>query len=165
MAITFPDMQPERRQYRASRSLAAALGQLLDRVPRLIRFGAVGSLCAICQLILLSLLVHARTEAHVANTLAFLASTQLNFVLSSLITWRDRRSVARSFATVGRRLLGYNTLSLGSLLINQLAFAVALRVVPYLGAALVGILAGMLLTYVISGRFLFRRPLAQVVGA
>lgn len=165
MAATYPDATSEPRATLALGAVFGAVGRQIDRVPRLIRFGAVGCICALFQLLVLSLLVRAQFEAHIANTVAFLASTQINFALSSTITWRDRRASARSLTLMGRRLLGYNTLALGSLVINQVAFAVALRALPYLGAALVGILAGMLLTYVISGRLLFRRTLAPPIVA
>jgi hypothetical protein len=50
-------------------------------------------------------------------------------------------------------------LALGSLLINQIVFALALPFTSYLLAGLGGILAGMFLTYAISGRLLFRHSL------
>ncbi len=142
--------------------MTVSVDALLDRVPRPLRFAAVGGSCALVQLALLSLFVQGRVEVYLANTLAFLLSTQVNFVLSSLITWRDRTQPTDHRATVARRLLGYNVTALGSLVINQLAFALALRMLPYLLAAVVGILAGMLLTYLVSGWLLFRpRLLAQ----
>lgn len=142
----------------------ATIERSLDRMPRLIRFGAVGSVCALFQLVVLSVLVYFRSELHLANTLAFVLSTQLNFALSSLITWRDRRAPSRSLVTSARRLAGYNALALGSFLINQIVFALALHFVSYLLAGLSGILAGMFLTYAISGRLLFRRALATVAA-
>ena len=134
------------------------LGALLDRLPRLVRFAAVGGTCALLQLLGLHLLVQARIEPHLANALAFLLSTQANFLLSSLITWRDRRTTAGQAPPIARRLAAYNALALGSLAINQAAFAVAIARVHYLAAATLGILAGMLLTYTISGHLIFRRP-------
>jgi putative flippase GtrA len=135
-------------------------GRLLDRVPRFVRFGAVGGGCAVVQLLALALLVRLGVELHGANTLAFLLSTQVNFALSSVITWRDRR-VGPGWRVVGKRLAGYNALALGSLAINQLVFSLALFVAYFLVASALGILAGMVLTYVISGRILFRRIAAQ----
>lgn len=144
--------------------VGASIERLLDRLPRLICFGAVGSTCALFQLVVLSALVHFQLELHLANTLAFILSTQLNFGLSSLITWRDRRPPSRSPVTDARRLAGYNVLALGSLLINQTVFALALHFASYLLAGLSGILAGMFLTYAVSGRFLFRRALATAAA-
>ena len=163
MAATF-DNTPTKRTLSLSFPVGVAIDRWLDRVPRLIRFGAVGSVCALFQLVVLSALVHLQLELHLANTLAFIVSTQLNFVLSSLITWRDRRVLSRSLVTGARRLAGYNVLALGSLLINQIAFALALHVTSYLLAGFCGILAGMLLTYAISGRILFRRALTTAAA-
>ena len=133
------------------------LGRLLDRIPRPLRFAAVGGTCAVLQLLILELLARLRVELHLANTLGFLLSTQVNFALNSAITWRDRLAGGQGAGTAGRRLAGYNALALGSLAINQAAFAVALHVAHYLAASALGILAGMLLTYAVSGLVLFRR--------
>ena len=138
----------------------AVLGQLLDRAPRPLRFGAVGGSCATLQLLALALLVRLGAEPHGANVLAFLLSTQVNFALSSVITWRDRR-VAPGLAAAGKRLAGYNALALGSLAINQLVFTLALPSASVLVASALGILAGMVLTYTVSGQVLFRRVARQ----
>jgi putative flippase GtrA len=144
----------------SSSSPLAALGRLLDRLPRLVRFGTVGCTCAAFQLVALELLVRLGTELHAANVIAFLISTQVNFCLSSVITWRDRRVSLRQPVALLKRLAGYNVLALGSLLINQTVFAIALPNTHYLVAAALGILSGMLLTYAVSAVVLFRRRIA-----
>ena len=138
-------------------TIHATLGRLIDRVPRLVRFGAVGATCALFQLFFLGQLVHRGAELHLANTAAFIVSTQLNFVLSSLITWRDRFASRPSLAQLCKRLAGYNMLALASLAINQAIFALALPFTNYLVAAVLGILVGMILNYAMSGRVIFRR--------
>ncbi len=159
MATIYPNTRPQGRARPLSLDLAARLAGLSARTPRLIRFGAVGSTCAILQLLALGLLRQLGLELHVANVIAFILSTQVNFALSSAITWRDRRHPQGSRQGMARRLAGYNVLALGSLLINQAVFAVALPHVPYLVAGVGGILSGMLLTYAISGQLLFRQRL------
>jgi putative flippase GtrA len=159
MATTYPDGARETRPRPTASVLIANLDTLIARTPRLIRFGAVGSTCALLQLLALGVLGHLGLELHVANILAFILSTQVNFALSSAITWRDRRMLRTTPGNAARRLAGYNALALGSLLINQAVFAVALPHAPYLVAGVAGILAGMLLTYAISGQLLFRRQL------
>lgn len=141
----------------ARSSLATALDRLLDRTPRLVRFGFVGGTCALLQLLFLDLLVRANVELHLANATGFLLSTQLNFAFSSLITWRDRLSPRDYPLALARRLVCYNALALTSLVINQIVFTLAASAIHYLVAATVGILAGMLLTYTVSGRVIFRR--------
>lgn len=163
MAATF-DNTPTKRLVPLFFGIGVTIDRWLDRVPRLIRFGAVGTVCALFQLVVLSALVHLQLELHLANTLAFIISTQLNFTLSSLITWRDRRAPSHSLVIGARRLAGYNVLALGSLLINQVVFALSLHFVSYLLAGLSGILAGMFLTYAISGRLLFRRALTATAA-
>lgn len=157
MAATYQHF-PQAESARAARgSFVAPLDRLLGRVPRLVRFAAVGGTCALCQLLILEQLARLGLELHLANALAFLLSTQLNFALSSAITWRDRLGAGDGAPGFLRRLAGYNALALGSLAVNQVAFALALPVAHYLAAATIGILAGMLLTYTVSGRVIFRR--------
>ena len=165
MATTYSDTTPPQHNRAAPFDRTARLDMLLARTPRLIRFGAVGSTCALLQLAVLGVLGHVGLELHIANVVAFILSTQFNFALSSAITWRDRRGLHNSRRNVARRLAGYNALALGSLLINQAVFAVALPHLPYLAAGVVGILAGMLLTYAISGQLLFRRQLIAATEA
>lgn len=163
MATTYPGTTPPGRAHAAPFALATRLDALIARTPRLIRFGAVGSTCALLQLLALGLLGQLGFELHVANVIAFTLSTQVNFALSSGITWRERRGPRTARGNAARRLAGYNVLALGSLLINQAVFAVALPHLPYLVAGVVGILAGMLLTYAVSGQLLFRRqPIAAI---
>src|SRR6476660_2984863 len=110
MAATF-DNSPTKRPAPLFFGVCATIDRWLDREPRLLRFGAVGSVCALFQLAVLSALVHLQLELHLANTLAFIISTQLNFVLSMLITWRDRRAPSHSLVISARRLAGYNVLA------------------------------------------------------
>ena len=94
-------------------------------------------------------------EQHGANALAFLLSTQVNFALSAAITWRDRLAAPGPPSAVARRLAGYNAMALGTLVVNQAVFALALPAVHYLAASALGILAGMLINYTVSGRVFF----------
>jgi putative flippase GtrA len=156
MASTYHPLPHSEQSTSARPSLATALDHLLGRIPRLVRFGFIGGTCALLQLVFLDLLVQANLELHLANAVAFLLSTQLNFALSSLITWRDRLAPHERPALLARRLAGYNGLALLSLAINQAVFSLAALTIHYLAAATLGILAGMLLTYTISGRIIFR---------
>ena len=157
MASSYPSASPTERSVPARASCIAALEHFLDRTPRLVRFGFVGGTCALIQLLFLDLLVQANIELHLANATGFILSTQLNFALSSLITWRDRVAPSDHPTSLARRLAGYNALALTSLIINQAVFTLAVNAIHYLAAATLGILAGMLLTYVVSGRVIFRR--------
>lgn len=134
-----------------------APGRWLTRSPRPVRFAAVGGGCAVLQLLVLALLVRLGVERHGANVLAFLLSAQVNFGLSSAVTWRDRRGAAGRAAGLARRLLGFNALALGALAINQVVFALASPAAHYLIAGGLGIVTGTALTYTVSGYVIFRQ--------
>ena len=131
-------------------------GWLPVRLPRPVRFAGVGATCAALQLLGLALLVRLGVEDHGANALAFLLSTQVNFALSAAVTWRDRLDATGRPAAVARRLAGYNAMALGTLVVNQAVFALTLPAAHYLAASALGILAGMLINYTVSGRVIFR---------
>src|SRR4051812_20372824 len=95
-----------------------AIGAALIRLPRLIRFGAVGGSCAVFQLAALAALVRLGVSKHLGNSLAFFGSTQVNYILSSLITWRERRG--REVMNSGlARLASFNAMALGVFAVNQ----------------------------------------------
>jgi putative flippase GtrA len=132
-----------------------AIGAALVRLPRLIRFGGVGGACAVLQLAALAVLVRLGVNKHLGNGLAFFGSTQVNFVLSSLITWRERRG-REVMNSVVARMASYNLLALGVLVVNQVVFALAASRVHYLIASALGILAGMVVNYTVSRAVVFR---------
>src|SRR5213078_1846300 len=109
----------------------AMAGTLVERIPRPMRFGFVGGTCAALQLGVLFGLVHLGLERHGANVLAFLLSTQVNFALSSIVTWRDRQPPVSGRATVAAQLASYNAMALVTLLVNQAVFGVAVAVAHY----------------------------------
>lgn len=153
MASAYHDVTPPARG-RVMRLVLLAPGRLLERVPRPLRFAAVGGACAVLQLLALAALARLGVELHAADALAFVLCAQVNFALNSAITWRDRRASARA---VAGRLAGYNALALGSLAVNQVVFALALPATHYLIASALGLLAGALLNYTGCGRVIFRR--------
>ena len=55
---------------------------------RVAKFGIVGVVCTLLQLVILKLL-NPFMPAFIASFLGFLISAQLNFLLSYSITWRD----------------------------------------------------------------------------
>jgi putative flippase GtrA len=63
---------------------------------RILRFGAVGVSCYFIQLGLLQLL-QSFMDLYTADVLAFLASAQVNFALSLLLTWGDRQGAEPVF--------------------------------------------------------------------
>src|SRR5689334_20213683 len=109
------------------REQVAARGVSLASLPRPLRFGAVGAVCATVQLATLAALVHLGLERHMANVCAGLLATQVNFALSSRITWHDRPATGHPVAAVLSRLLRFNAMSLAALAVNWGVFALAAR--------------------------------------
>jgi len=136
-------------------------GALIERIPRPLRFGFVGGTCAALQLGILFGLVHLGLEQHAANILAFLVSTQVNFALSSIVTWHDRRATAATRSTVATRLASYNAMALATLLVNQAVFSLAATVAHYLVASALGIVTAAVINYLVSGRVIFARGRAR----
>lgn len=56
---------------------------------RLLRFAAVGFTCFLLQFYILKLLQHVGVAALLANAIGFVVSAQVNFLLSSNVTWSD----------------------------------------------------------------------------
>ena len=63
---------------------------LVRRHMRVLRYVGVGLTCFSVQFILLTAMIHLGAYRPVANSAAFAVSAQLNFLLSSKLTWGDR---------------------------------------------------------------------------
>ena len=121
---------------------------------RQILFALVGGTCFLAQYSALSALTAAGVDRPVANALGFVLAAQLNFLLSSLLTWRDRR--ASNAGTLWARLAAYNGTALISLAVNTAAFTLVYQRVGNLAAAAIGVACGMCVTYLICDLIIFR---------
>src|SRR6266516_2122278 len=92
---------------------------------RIAVFAAVGAFCFAVQLVLLTLIAGAGVDRPIADAIGFALSAQLNFLLSTRFTWRDRKVAGRR--DIGVRWLAYNATALLSLAGNTAVFAVAYR--------------------------------------
>jgi putative flippase GtrA len=119
---------------------------------RPVRFAITGGLAGLMQLALLKLLTDHGWPALVANGVAFLLAAQLNFVLSSLFTWRDRQA-GRS---LGRRWLAFHGAIASMAVVNLVVFAAARLVLPDLAASAAGICAAAAGNFFIGDRLVFR---------
>ncbi len=99
-------------------SLAA---RLLSDAARPLRFALTGGLAGLLQLVLLAFLTRRGWPELPSNVIAFLLAAQVNFALSSLFTWRDRRTAA----PVWRRWLVFHASIAAMAVVNQLVFVVA----------------------------------------
>ena len=124
---------------------------------RQLLFVSVGATCFLAQYVALTALADAGLSRPLANALGFVLSAQLNFVLSSLLTWRDRR--ARPSQTLWMRLASYNATALIALAVNTAAFSLVYEHVGNLAAAAFGVVCGMCVTYLVCDLFIFsERP-------
>jgi putative flippase GtrA len=130
---------------------------------RIVIFGAVGITCFATQLVLLAVLARLGTYRPVANAVSFALSAQLNFLLSSRLTWRDRPATGRR--GLGARWLAYNGTAGLSLGCNTAVFTLSYTSIGSVPAAAADVLAGTCVVYVICNYLVFRgaRPATRPV--
>jgi putative flippase GtrA len=127
---------------------------LLRKHARLLKYVGVGVTCFSLQFILLTTMVHLDIYRPLANSVAFAISAQLNFLLSSKLTWGDRP--ARGLCHTGGRWAAYNGTALLSLGCDSLVFAVSYHVIGTAAAAAAGVLAATSLTFLVCNQMIFR---------
>jgi putative flippase GtrA len=103
---------------------------------------------------LLTVLARFGAGRPVANAVGFALSAQLNFLLNSRMTWRDRPAAGRR--GTGARWLGYNVSALGSLAGNTAIFTLSYHAIGTAPAAALGVIAGTSLVYLICNLLVFR---------
>ena len=139
-------------------------------VRRRITFVAVGTVCFAAQVGVLDVLRRLGSPGPAADAIGFGLSAQLNFVLSSALTWRDRAAAGGRRARLAR-WAGYNATAMVSLVANTIVFAALYHSVGEGPAAAAGVLSGMGLTYLGCDRLIFRvgrarsRPVRSVPAA
>jgi putative flippase GtrA len=128
----------------------------LDITPaaRPLRFALTGGLAGLLQLGLLALLTGHGWPTAPANAVAFLLAAQVNFALSSLFTWRDRRRAV----PLWRRWLAFHGAIAATALVNQSVFLAARTVLPTLVASAAGIAVAAVGNYVLADRLVFGAP-------
>ena len=117
-------------------------------------FVCVGVSCFLVQFGVLTALARAGVDRSLANTVGFAVSAQLNFALSSRLTWRDRS--AENARTVWMRLASYNGTALLSLAVDARVFTITYHRIGNLLAAGFGVACGMWVTYLVCDLFIFR---------
>lgn len=128
---------------------------------RKLRFASVGIVCFGLQYLVLRVLAAAGQPEPLANALGFCLSAQANYALSSVFTWRDRAlpMVERRFRASfnRRRWISYNGTALVALVVNLAVFTTTYVAAGALVAALCGVAAGTLVTYLVCDRLVFTR--------
>jgi putative flippase GtrA len=129
------------------------MGLLLQKYRRALRFMAVGIVCFSVQYLVLRLLTAAGVQATVADALGFALSAQLNFTLSMLFTWGDRKGAFTR--SPGTRWVSYNASILLTLAINTGVFQLC-RPLGYLAASALGVIVGSVGNYALCDIVVFR---------
>jgi putative flippase GtrA len=123
------------------------------------RFVAVGLAMTVLHLVVFRLLLP-WSVPEVANVVAFLVATQVNFVLSYYWTWSARRPLGReTVGSVARRAVLFNGSAALGFGVNAAGFSTALRVVgltPLL-SAVAATVASAAATFLLSSRVVFAR--------
>lgn len=130
------------------------------------RFVVVGLAMTAFHLLVFRLVVP-WTVPEVANLVAFLTVTQVNFALSYFWTWSSRRPIGHESAgSLLRRAVLFNSSALLSFGLNAAVFSTAYRVIgaPPMVSAVAATAAGAAASFLISSRFVFaRRPLTDLL--
>jgi putative flippase GtrA len=121
---------------------------------RIVIFAAVGATCFCLQIALLTVAVHLGADRPIANAIGFAFSAQLNFLLSSRVTWRDRPVSGRR--DMGSRWLAYNGTALISLGVNTTVFTLSYHEIGTTPAAALGVLIGTVVVYLTCNLLIFR---------
>ena len=127
-------------------------------IGRSLRFAAVGFICYLIQLGLLHAL-HGVITLYLADVLAFLISAQVNFTLSQLFTWGDRRD-AESLPV---RFVKFNANALVSVtIVNATVFWLLVQTgLSFWAAMLLANVATACWTFLINHFFVFRAEQEQ----
>lgn len=129
----------------------------LSSAARPLRFAGTGLAAGALQLALLAGMTRDGWSAAPANLVAFLLAAQLNFALSSVLTWRDR---ATAGSLLRHWLLFHGSIA-GMALLNMLIFTMARSVVSTLPAAALGIATAALGNYIAGDRLVFRHSFSS----
>ncbi|MBL7495080.1 GtrA family protein [Frankia sp. CNm7] len=124
---------------------------------RLFRFGCVGTSCAVFQFAVLKAVELLGAQPSAAYAAGFACSAQVNFLLSSTFTWRDRTRELAGPRRWLRRWLGFNAGTLASLLVSTVVFTLVVGRFGDLLAMVIGIASGMIVSYSIGDRVVFAR--------
>jgi putative flippase GtrA len=124
-----------------------------------LRFVAVGLAMTVLHLAVFRL-VSAWVIAEIANVVAFLVVTQVNFVVSYYWTWSDRRVGKETARSVLRRAVVFNGSAALGFGVNAAVFSMAYRGAGSspMVSALVATVVSAAASFLLSSRVVFVRP-------
>lgn len=122
---------------------------------RILRFGVVASICTLLQLGLMLALIAKGVDSITANGIGFVASSQANFVLSIVFTYRDRK-ITWSPAIIVSRWIPFNATALCALAVNEVVFTLCVQQhIVHVLAALCGTMCGAIISFTIGNKAIF----------
>jgi dolichol-phosphate mannosyltransferase len=110
------------------------------------------------QLAILDGLTDWRWSPFPADFLALLISTQVNFVLSYVLTWRDRLPHRNTARIVVGRWAAYQASASAAYVLNMAVFLVGQSDLHLLVASALGTASAAVLNFVAGDRLVFRAP-------
>jgi len=123
---------------------------------RPLRFLFVGGITFLLQFGLLKLFELPGWGPVVAYALALALAVQFNFAVSQLLVWQDR-PVNATATDIGRRWLSFHLMIALSLLINFVAFVIAVAFVPDIVATLIAVAASTVIKFLSLDRYTFSK--------
>jgi putative flippase GtrA len=129
-----------------------------SRWARFLCFAFTGGIAAVVQLAILDGLTDLRWGPFPADFLALLISTQVNFALSYVLTWRDRRPRRNTVRIVLQRWAAYQASASAAALLNLAVFLVGQTDLHLLVASALGTASAAGLNFVAGDRLVFRVP-------
>lgn len=123
---------------------------------RPLRFLCTGAFAALVQLSILDAFTEQHWTPIAANAVALLLSTQVNFVLSYVFTWGDRRPLQATPRAVLGRWTVYQGSTAGAALLNMGVFILTRADLGTLVASALGTAVAALLNYVAGNRLVFQ---------
>ncbi len=149
---------PPKENEKTATSLSSTL--LSSRWNRALRFAAVGGATGALQILILVVLEGRGWAALPANAVGFVFSAQVNFVLNSTFTWRDRAGSR----PLWRRWALFQGSIASTAVLNQIVFAGAHVFAPSIVASMCGIAGASVGNFVLGDRLVFRRGGATVTA-
>ena len=130
---------------------------VLSPMARPLRVTFTGGIAALVQLLVLDALTDHHWSPVLADALALAVGAQVNFCLSYIYTWHDRRPVRRNPRVLVRRWGLYQAAAATTAVLNLFVFDATRHELPIWLAALVGTIVAAAALFALNDRIVFRR--------
>jgi putative flippase GtrA len=134
---------------------------LLSDAARPLRVMCTGGIAALAQLALLDALTDHAWNPTLADAVSIALGAQVNFWLSYVFTWHDRRPRRWAAIPLLRRWALYQAASATAAVLNLAVFEATRHALPIGVAALTGTVVAAGLSFLFNDRYVFRRERTQ----